>query len=206
MPVTVLEHAIARVILTKLRDKSTSPEMFRALARRISTILAVEAARSLPLVELQIETPLETTTGHMLGAGLVAVPILRAGLCMLDPVLELLPQTDVGYIGLERNEETAEAGLYYSKVPDLVGKTVWLLDPMLATGGSAMCAAQKMYDAGAKEITLISVVAAPEGVELLANRYPSLSILSASLDRELNAMKYILPGLGDFGDRLFGTG
>jgi len=206
MPVTVLDHAIARVILTQLRDKNTPPEAFRALARRISTVLIVEAARALPIADVQVETPLEVTTGHRIRTGLVAVPILRAGLGMLDPVLELMPHTAVGYIGLERNETTAEAGLYYSKVPELSGKTVWMLDPMLATGGSASSAARWLYDAGAAEITLLSIVAAPEGIELLARVQPNLTILTASIDRELNHVKYILPGLGDFGDRLFGTG
>ncbi len=205
MPVTVLDHAIARAILTQLRDKCTPPETFRGLARRIATVLVVEAARSLPTTTVQVETPLELTVGHRISAGLVAVPILRAGLGMLDPVLDLMPQTEVGYLGLERNEQTAEAGLYYSKVPDLAGKTVWILDPMLATGGSASRAARWLYDAGAADITLISVVAAPEGVDLLVAQHPNLAILTASLDRELNDRKYILPGLGDFGDRLFGT-
>jgi uracil phosphoribosyltransferase len=202
----VLDHAIARTILTQLRDKNTPPEAFRSLARCISTVLIVEAARGLPTAPLEVETPLEVTTGHRISAGLVAVPILRAGLGMLDPVLDLMPQTDVGYLGLERNEQTAEAGLYYSKVPDLAGKTVWMLDPMLATGGSAARAAKWLYEAGAAEITLISVVAAPEGIELLGRLHPRLDILTASLDRELNDRKFILPGLGDFGDRLFGTG
>jgi uracil phosphoribosyltransferase len=206
MPVTVLDHAITRAVLTQLRDKTTPPEAFRAFARCISTVLIVEAARGLSTLPIQVETPLEVTTGHRISSGLVAVPILRAGLGMLDPVLELMPQTDVGYLGLERNETTAEAGLYYSKVPDLAGKTVWMLDPMLATGGSASRAAQWLYNAGAAEITLICVVAAPEGVDNLTRQHPKLSILTAALDRELNEKKYILPGLGDFGDRLFGTG
>jgi uracil phosphoribosyltransferase len=206
MGVTVLDHAIARSIVTQLRDKNTPPEIFRALARRISTILAVEAARGLSITPLQVETPLEVTNGHQFTDGLVAVPILRAGLGMLDPVLELIPNTDVGYLGLERNEMTAEAGLYYSKMPNVTGKTVWLLDPMLATGGSACSAARVLYDLGASETTLICIVAAPEGIALLTREYPLLKILTASLDRELNDRKYILPGLGDFGDRLFGTG
>jgi uracil phosphoribosyltransferase len=205
MSLTVLDHSIARSILTQLRDKSTPPETFRALARRIATVLVVEAARDLATSTISVETPLEVTAGHEFSTGLVAVPILRAGLGMLDPVLELMPHAEVGYLGLQRDEETAEASLYYVKLPDLKRKPVWILDPMLATGGSAAYAAKCLYDAGASDITLISVVAAPEGVEFLAKTHPSIRIVTAALDRELNDRKFILPGLGDFGDRLFGT-
>lgn len=205
MALTVVDHPIARTILTQLRDQTTPPAGFRALSLSLSTILIVEAARHFPVTQTEVQTPLEVTIGYANGAGLVAVPILRAGLGMLDAVFSLFPQTDVGYLGLERNEDTAEAGLYYSKLPNLADKIVWILDPMLATGGSALHAAEHLYAAGAADVTLICVVAAPDGVKLLTETYPSLKIVTAALDRELNDRKYILPGLGDFGDRLFGT-
>ncbi len=206
MSVTVLDHPLANIALTLLRDIGTSAEQFRKQAKLISTILAVEASRSLSQKQIDVETPTgEVTAGSEMAAGLVAVPILRAGLGMLEAVLELIPHTTVGYLGLARNETTAEASCYYTKLPELASKVVWMLDPMLATGGSAVHAAQALYNAGATDITLLSIVAAPEGAELLSQKHPNLRIIAAVMDRKLNDRKYILPGLGDFGDRLFGT-
>lgn len=205
MSLTVLDHALAAQIVTRLRDANTPPERFRPLTRALTQILAVEATRHLPRRTYTVETPLESTPGYALDTELVAVPVLRAGLGMLDAVLELLPEAHVGYLGLARDEDTAIASSYYCKLPTVQGKTVLLLDPMLATGGSAAQAANQIYSVGAAHVILLCVVAAPEGVALLAKEFPQLTIIAAALDRELNARKYILPGLGDFGDRLFGT-
>ncbi|HLK56879.1 MAG TPA: uracil phosphoribosyltransferase [Chthonomonadaceae bacterium] len=205
MPLTVLDHALAAQLLTRLRDITTPPEQFRPLTRALTQILIVEATRALPSRSIRVRTPLEETEGAEILGELVAVPILRAGLGMLDAVLELLPAANVGYLGLERDEQTAIATSYYAKLPPLEGKTALLLDPMLATGGSAAWATHALYAAGAAQVVLLCVVAAPEGVARLAESFPQLHIVAASLDRELNDRKYILPGLGDFGDRLFGT-
>lgn len=205
MGLTVVDNSLVKTALTALRDKDTPPESFRKLAATVATVVASEAARDLPLRSAPVKTPIETTDGYYFERGLIAVPVLRAGLGMLEPVLELLPFARVGYLGLERNEETAVASVYYSKLPPLEGSDVWILDPMLATGGSSARAAEILYAAGAESISLLCIVAAPEGVALLERAYPDIRIITASLDRELNSKKYIMPGLGDFGDRLFGT-
>jgi uracil phosphoribosyltransferase len=205
MPLTVLDHALADVLLARLRDAETPPERFRPLTRALTHILLVEATRALPTEPVSIRTPLESTSGRVLLDGIVAVPILRAGLGMLDAVLDLLPEATVGYFGLERDEMTAIASSYYAKLPTVNGKTVLLLDPMLATGGSAAWAVEQLIAARAGHIVLLCVVAAPEGAAQLQNRFPDLHIITASLDRELNPQRYIVPGLGDFGDRLYGT-
>ncbi len=205
MGLIVVDNSLVKTALTALRDKDTPPENFRKLAATVATVVAAEAARNLPLRIAPVKTPIETTDGYYFERGLIAVPVLRAGLGMLEPVLELLPFAKVGYLGLERNEETAVASVYYSKLPPLEGSDVWILDPMLATGGSSARAAEILYSAGAESISLLCIVAAPEGVALLKREHPDIQIITASLDRELNTKKYIMPGLGDFGDRLFGT-
>jgi uracil phosphoribosyltransferase len=205
MPITVLDHALAAQIVTRLRDETTPPERFRPLTRALTRILVVEATRTLPSQPTRVRTPLEETDGSTLSSEIVAVPILRAGLGMLDALLELLPDANVGYFGLERDENTAVARSYYNKLPPMDGRTALLLDPMLATGGSAASAASRLYEAGAAHAVLLCVVAAPEGVERLATEFPQMHIVAAALDRELNDRKYIMPGLGDFGDRLYGT-
>jgi uracil phosphoribosyltransferase len=205
MPLTVLDHALAAHILARLRDDGTPPERFRPLTRALTQILVVEATRALPTRPITVRTPLEETECVSLEAEITAVPVLRAGLGMLDPVLELLPEASVGYVGLERDEATAIASSYYCKLPPLQGRIALLLDPMLATGGSAAWAANQLYTAGAAHIMLLCVVAAPQGVARLAESFPHLHVIAASLDRDLNDRKYILPGLGDFGDRLYGT-
>lgn len=206
MQIEVVQHPLVKHILTRLRDASTEPAQFRALARQLTLLLAVEATRDLPVREHTVQTPLEPTQGHSLAQPIVAVPILRAGLGMLEAITELFTEVRVGYIGLERDEATAIARAYYCKLPPIGASRVLLLDPMLATGGSAAQAVEVLLKAGAQDIVHICVVAAPEGVRLLNERFPKVRIVAASIDRGLNDRKFILPGLGDFGDRLYGTG
>jgi uracil phosphoribosyltransferase len=206
MDVHVLGHPLVEDVLAALRDRHTPSDVFRQLARRVSLLLVAEATRDLSLAERTVETPLEATTVRRLAVRVVAVPVLRAGLGMLDGFLELVPQAQVGYFGLERDEVTAVARRYYEKVPkDLAGAVVFLLDPMLATGGSAAMAIEGLADLGARGVRLLSIVAAPEGIALLRSAVPDAIVYTAAVDRELNERKFILPGLGDFGDRLFGT-
>ena len=206
MPLTVLSHPLVDDAMARLRDKDTPCDEFRALARRVSVLLIAEATRDLPTSESFVETPLERASARRLRARVVAVPVLRAGLGMLDAFLELVPSAEVGYFGLERNEETAVARRYYEKVPKDLGSAItFLLDPMLATGGSAALALEGLRSLGARNVRLLSIVAAPEGVALLAKQAPDAMVYAAALDRGLNEKKYILPGLGDFGDRLFKT-
>jgi len=206
MDVHVVRHPLVEDVLAALRDRRTPCDVFRQLTRRVSVLLVAEATRDLPLAEARVETPLEATAVRRLAARVVAVPVLRAGLGMLDAFLELVPQAQVGYFGLERDEATAVARRYYEKVPrDLSGAAVFLLDPMLATGGSAAMAIEGLADLGARGVRLLSIVAAPEGIALLRSAAPDATVYTAAVDRELDARKYILPGLGDFGDRLFGT-
>jgi uracil phosphoribosyltransferase len=205
MPLIVLEHALAAHVLAQLRDETTPPERFRPLTRTLTQILVVEATRALPARAVTVRTPLEETPGHLLDHAPVLVPVLRAGLGMLDAALELLPEATIGYVGMERNEATAIASSYYCKLPPLEGKVALLLDPMLATGGSAAWAVNRLYEAGAAAVSLLCAVAAPEGVARLEESFPHLTLYAAALDRGLNHLSYILPGLGDFGDRLYGT-
>lgn len=205
MPLTVLNHALGAHILSRLREQSTPPEAYRPLTRALTQVLVVEATRDLPTRTIKVQTPLEETEGAAIQSNLVAVPVLRAGLGMLDAVLEMLPEATVGYVGLARDETTAIATSYYCKLPPMEDRVALLLDPMLATGGSAGWAVNQLYEAGANQVLLLCIVAAPEGVARLEESFPHLHIVAASLDRELNDRKYILPGLGDFGDRLYGT-
>lgn len=206
MKLHVVRHPLVDDVLAALRDRRTEPAEFRRLAHRASLLVAAEATRDLPTAEASVETPLETTQARVLGRRVVAVPVLRAGLGMLDAFLELVPSAEVGYFGLERNEQTAVARRYYEKVPrNLEDAVVYLLDPMLATGGSAAMAIEGLSGLGACPVRLLCIVAAPEGVAHLEQTAPGAEVYTAALDRELNDRKYILPGLGDFGDRLFGT-
>ena len=206
MTLHVVQHPLIDDALARLRDRTTPADEFRRLARRVSVLLTAEATRDLALEEGEIETPLETTRVRTLAPRVVAVPVLRAGLGMLEAFLELVPQAQVGYFGLERNEQTAVARRYYEKVPkDLGSAVVFLLDPMLATGGSAAMAVDGLHGLGAANVRLLSIVAAPEGVAHLEQAVPHAHVFTAALDRALNERKYIVPGLGDFGDRLFGT-
>lgn len=205
MSVTVLDHPLAGHLLLALRDRRTPPAVFRAFTKRLTTVLMIEATRELPTRPSTVQTPLEEATGRSLSAPVVAIPILRAGLGMLDPVVELLPEVRVGYLGLERDEATFQPSEYYTKLPRLGDARTFVLDPMLATGGSAIAALDSVKQAGAPSVGMVSVVAAPEGVKALEQAHPDVDIVTAAIDRELSETAYILPGLGDFGDRLFGT-
>ena len=201
----VSSHPLVADCMAGLRDKSTDPEEFRVLSRKIITLLLYEATADLPVRRGTVDTPLAPAAAAWIEQEVVAVPVLRAGLGLLGPVLELLPRVSVGYIGLERDEETAVARIYYNKLPPLAGKVPLLLDPMLATGGSGARAIDLIKEAGGSDCRFICVVAAPEGVNVVEERHPEVKIFAAALDDELNARAYIVPGLGDFGDRLFGT-
>jgi len=202
----VLEHPLAAHVVTHLRDRTTKPATFRTLAYQISLLLAIDATRDLPTEPRAIDTPLESVTGRvLLHQSLVVVPILRAGLGMVQPFTDTFPDVSVGYIGLERDHETAIARSYYCKLPDLAGRRVFVVDPMLATGGSAVQALQVVKDRGALAPKLVCIVSSPEGVAAVEAAHPDVAIHVAAHDRALNAKKYILPGLGDFGDRLYGT-
>jgi uracil phosphoribosyltransferase len=206
VPVHIVEHPLVHDALATLRDSATPPEMFRRMAVRISLLLAAEATRDLPSAEGTVETPLGAAPARRVTDGVVVVPVLRAGLGMLDAVLELIPSARVGHIGLQRDEATAIASRYYSKLPgDLTGSFVLMIDPMLATGGSAVAALDLLARAGARAVRMICIVAAPEGISLVESHHPEVEIYTPAIDRGLNAQKFILPGLGDFGDRLYGT-
>ena len=206
VPLHVSKHPLVADSLRGLRDKATQPDEFRTLARNVITLLLYEATADLPVREGTVQTPLAEAPAIEVEHEVVAIPVLRAGLGLLAPVLELLPRVSVGYIGLERDEQTAVARIYYNKLPSLRGKIPLLLDPMLATGGSASQALDMIKGAGGKDTRMICVVAAPEGVQVLADRHPEVDVYTAALDERLNDRAYIVPGLGDFGDRLFGTG
>jgi len=202
--VTVVDHALAGHLLAQIRNEGTPPPVFRTLAKRLALTLASEAIRDLPTAEITVRTPLEETTGRVLG-DLVAVPILRAGLGMLEAVTELFPEVAVGYIGLERDEASLEPQSYYRKLPPVRGRHVLVLDPMLATGGSGSAATAAVKEGRPASIRFVCVVAAPEGIRRMETDHPDVPIFTAAIDRQLNERGYIVPGLGDFGDRLFGT-
>ncbi len=205
MALHVVNHPVAAHILTLLRNKATEPARFRTLAAQLTYFLIIEATRHAATEVVSVETPLILCPGVRVAEPLAVIPILRAGLAMLQPILDLMPDVCVGYLGLERDETTAQARSYYCKLPVLVGKRVVIVDPMLATGGSAKKAVEQVKAAGGKNITMVSVVAAPEGVQVLESAFPDVDIYTAGLDSHLDEHKYIVPGLGDFGDRLFGT-
>ena len=205
MSVNVVDHPLAQHLLTGLRDRTTDPSRYRQLAWTLSTILILEATKGLATRTKEIETPLEPFDGSELATGLAVVPVLRAGLSMLEPALQLFPDVAVGYIGLERSHDTAIAHSYYCKLPNLKDRFVLLVDPMLATGGSAAQAASLLKAHGATTIAMACVIAAPEGVATLADAHPDIDVTTGCVDRGLNDRKYILPGLGDYGDRLYGT-
>ena len=190
----------------ELRDVRTAAPAFRRAATRISLLMAAEALRSLPTVVSTVTTPLGPADGRVVRTDVVIVPVLRAGLSMLDAVLQLVPSARVGHIGLQRDEATAVASRYYSKLPPDIGQSyVLMVDPMLATGGSSAAAIDLVKAGGARSIALVCVICAPEGIALLQARHPDVDVYTPVVDRELNAHKFIVPGLGDFGDRLYGT-
>jgi uracil phosphoribosyltransferase len=206
VPLRLVDHPLVQDALAELRDARTRQPAFRRAANRISMLLAAEALRELPTTASTITTPLGPADGQLVTTDIVVVPVLRAGLGMLDAVLELVPLARVGHIGLQRDETTAEASRYYSKLPpDLSSSYVLMIDPMLATGGSASAAIDLLKEAGARAIRMICIVSAPDGVQLLETRHPDVVVYTPVIDRELNQRKFIVPGLGDFGDRLYGT-
>src|SRR5215467_5884645 len=205
--VTQVTHPLVRHKLGLLRDKETDTEMFRRLVNELTLLLTYEATKEMELEAIDVETPLEVTRAERIPGKKVAVcPILRAGVGMLDGVLSLIPVARVGFIGLYRNEETLQPVEYYVKLPqDIADREVLLLDPMLATGNSTAAAVTTLKNAGASSITLISLIAAPEGVDHIRRDHPDVRIVVASIDSYLNEKGYIVPGLGDAGDRLYGT-
>jgi len=204
--VHLVQHPLVQDILLSLRDVRTDHETFRRMAVRISVLLAAEALRSLPTIPATVITPIAQAPGQRLGVDVVVVPVLRAGLGMLDAVLELVPGARVGHIGLQRDEATAVASQYYAKLPpNMADSQVLIIDPMLATGGSAVSAIDLLRHAGARRIQMICIVSAPEGIALVEQHHPDVEIFTPVVDRGLNERKFIVPGLGDFGDRLYGT-
>ncbi|HVG73589.1 MAG TPA: uracil phosphoribosyltransferase [Vicinamibacterales bacterium] len=206
MSLKLVDHPLVHDALAELRDARTAPPAFRRAANRISVLLAAEALRDVPASPAVVTTPLGPADGRVVQTDVVVVPVLRAGLGMLDAVLELLPSARVGHIGLQRDEATAIASRYYSKLPPKMAESfVLMIDPMLATGGSAAAAIDLIKAAGARTIRMICIVSAPDGVALLEKQHPDVVIYTPVIDRELNLHKFIVPGLGDFGDRLYGT-
>ncbi len=205
--VTVFDHPLIKHKLSILRMKQTGTKQFKEIVTELSMLMGYEVTRDLGLEEMSIETPICKTTGYSLaGKKIALVPILRAGLGMVDGMLNLLPAAKVGHIGLYRDPETYEPVEYYCKLPsDIEKREVIVLDPMLATGGSASAAIDFLKKRGAKHIKLVNIIAAPEGVEYVKSHHPDVDIFVASVDEKLNEHKYIVPGLGDAGDRLFGT-
>jgi uracil phosphoribosyltransferase len=206
VPVHLVDHPLVHDALVELRDKRTAPDQFRRAAARISVLLAAEALREVGSADVTVETPLGPAAGRAITRDVVVVPVLRAGLGMLDAVLTLVPHARVGHIGLQRDEMTAVASQYYARFPArLASSFVLMIDPMLATGGSAVMALDLLSRAGAPAVRVICIVAAPEGVAAVQRHHPNVSIYTPVVDRGLDERKFIVPGLGDFGDRLYGT-
>ncbi len=205
--VNILDHPLIRHKLAIIRNKNTDTKQFREVVKELATLMAYESFKDVPTQEITVETPLETTKQIIVKENSIAiVPILRAGLGMVDGILSLFPAAKVGHIGLYRDEETLEPQEYYCKLPaSIEEKVVMVVDPMLATGGSAVDAIKMLKKRGCKNIKLMSIIAAPEGVEKVAKAHPDVQIFVSTLDRCLNDKGYILPGLGDAGDRIFGT-
>lgn len=205
--VTIVDHPLVQHKLTLLRDKETSTRSFRALLREISVLLCYEVTRDLPLEDVAIETPVAAMTGKRLaGKKLVFAPILRAGMGLLDGMLELVPSARVAHIGLYRDPKTLKAVEYYFKAPsDVAERLVIVIDPMLATGHTAVAALDRMKENGVTDIRLVCLLAAPEGIDVVRSHHPDVPIWTAAIDARLNEQSYIVPGLGDAGDRLYGT-
>ncbi len=204
--VTVIDHPLIQHNLTRLRHEDTCSSEFRRCLSEVATLMVYEATRSFPTRKVRVSTPLARTTGYELEREVILVPVLRAGLGMLPSILQLIPHARVGFIGLKRHEETLEAAAYHKSLPeDLRGFEIILIDPMLATGGSALAALELLYERRAEHVRLVNLVAAPEGIRAVRSRYAKLPIFTAAIDEKLNARGYIVPGLGDAGDRLFGV-
>ena len=203
---TIIKHPLIQTKLTMLRDVNTKNHLFRTLLSEIASLMVYEIFRDFETLETEVETPLEKTTGYQLAKEITLVPILRAGLGMIDGIHNLIPRSRVGHIGLYRDKNTLEAVEYYTKLPPNITTTkVIVIDPMLATGGSASSALKFIKNKGVTDISFVCLVAAPEGVRRLTTEHPDLPIFTAALDRQLNEHAYILPGLGDAGDRIYGT-
>lgn len=204
--VVIFDHPLIQHKLTYLRDRTTSHRPFRALLYQIAGLMVYEATRTLPTREVEVQTPLEVTTGRRLSAKVTVVPVLRAGLGMAEGVLEVMPEARVGHLGMARDEKTLRPAVYLKRLPrDLNAGPVMLVDPMLATGGSASQAVSLLRAAGAADLRLVCLVASPEGIDRLIAEHPDLLIYTAAVDRRLNASGFIVPGLGDAGDRMYGT-
>lgn len=205
--VNILDHPVIKHKITILRNKDTGANEFRSLVTEIAMILAYEASKDLSLEEFEMETPISKTTGYRLaGKKQAVVPILRAGLGMVDGVLEVLPAAKIGHIGMYRNEETLEPVEYYCKLPNDIGnRDILVVDPMVATGGSVNDAVERLKERGCKSIKLLCIIAAPEGIKAIQEKHEDVDIFVAQMDENLNENGYIVPGLGDAGDRLFGT-
>src|SRR5580765_5374825 len=204
--VTVVNHPLVQHNLTRLRDKRTGPQEFRRVLAEVAALMLYEATRSFAVTSIPVRTPLAPARGFELQREVVLVPILRAGLGMLDSILQLIPHARVGFIGLKREETTLKAVFYHKSLPpDLRRFEVILIDPMLATGGSAVAALDLLAELDARRVRLVNLVAAPEGIRQVRLHYPKLPIFTAAIDERLNAKGFIVPGLGDAGDRLFGT-
>jgi uracil phosphoribosyltransferase len=204
--VTVITHPLVQHNLARLRDQRTEPQEFRRLLGEIASLMIYEATRSFGVKKISVRTPLAPTIGLQLEREVVLVPVLRAGLGMLDSILQLIPHARVGFIGLKREETTLRAMFYHKSLPKNLGRfEVLLIDPMLATGGSTVAALDLLLEQGAKHIRVVNLVAAPEGIRTVQAKHPRIPIFTAAVDAKLNNKGYILPGLGDAGDRLFGT-
>ncbi len=203
---TVITHPLVQHNLTRLRDQRTGAQEFRRVLSEVAALMVYEATRSFGVTPVSVKTPLATARGARLRREVVLVPVLRAGLGMLDSILQLIPHARVGFIGLKREETTLRATSYHKSLPaNLARFEVILIDPMLATGGSAVAAMDLLTERGAKHVRMVNLVAAPEGIRRVHAHYPKLPIFTAAVDRRLNEKGYILPGLGDAGDRLFGV-
>jgi uracil phosphoribosyltransferase len=205
MALNIVEHPLARHLLALLRNVGTPPEQFRTVCKSLTTLVVLEATRNLPSASSRVTTPLAETEAQLLARPLAVIPVLRAGLGMLDPVTQMFPDVAVGYIGLERHETTGVAHSYYCKLPELKGKDVLCLDPMLATGGSAAQALALIKAQSPASVAMVSIIAAPEGARRLERDHPDVEAFVAVLDEGLDDRMFIVPGLGDFGDRLYGT-
>lgn len=204
--VVVFDHPLIQHKLTYLRDRTTSHRPFRALLYQIAGLMVFEVTRGLPTREVDVQTPVETTRGRRLSAQITVVPVLRSGLGMAEGILEMMPEARVGHLGLARDERTLQPAVYLRRLPrDLAAGPVILVDPMLATGGSAAEAVHILREAGATDLRMICLVAAPEGIRRMRQAHPDLTIYTAAIDRQLNEHGFICPGLGDAGDRMYGT-
>ncbi|MBG86138.1 MAG: uracil phosphoribosyltransferase [Verrucomicrobiales bacterium] len=203
---TVIDHPLIEHNLVRLRDENTQPEEFRRAVGEVATLMVYEATRTFEQKNVTVQTPITKTRAKQLKREVLLVPVLRAGLGMLEPLLRLIPHARVGFIGLKRNEDTLAAATYHKSLPEKLGNfEVIVMDPMLATGGSAVSAIKLLHERGAKRVRLVNLLAAPEGVKFVHKHFPDVPIFTGTMDKKLNSKGYIVPGLGDAGDRLFGV-